>query len=61
MRVAVAKADAARTYVKALIAEGLLYKVGTSYANLRDAALEEKSFVSTLFLMPMVAMFVGDR
>jgi hypothetical protein len=28
---------------------------------LRDAGPEEKSFVSTLFLMPIVAMFVGDR
>jgi len=28
---------------------------------LRDAGLEEKFFVSTLFLMPIVAMFVGDR
>jgi len=28
---------------------------------LRDAGPEEKSFVSTLFLMPIVAMFVGDH
>jgi hypothetical protein len=28
---------------------------------LRDAGLEEKSFVSTLFLMPIVAILVRDR
>jgi hypothetical protein len=33
----------------------------SAFGVLRDAGLEEKSFVSTLFLMPIVAMFVGDR
>ena len=33
----------------------------SAFGVLRDARLEEKSFVSTLLLMPIVAMFAGDR
>jgi hypothetical protein len=33
----------------------------TVFGVLRDAGLEEKSFVRPLFLMPIVAMSVGDR
>ncbi|KRR14217.1 hypothetical protein [Bradyrhizobium valentinum] len=35
--------------------------IGWLTSVLRDAGLEEKSFVRPLFLMPIVAMFVGDR
>jgi hypothetical protein len=35
--------------------------VSGAFGVLRDAGLEEKSFVRPLFLMPIVAMFMGDR